>query len=139
MIIVTAKPNPADCESLDRAMDGYVASEFPGLKPATEDIQLGAFVRSESGELIGGIRGAVYWDGLEVAVLWVREGDRCNGLGATLLRALETEAKRGGAVISFLKTVNARRFYERAGYRVYGVLEDRPIGSLLFHMKKRLD
>lgn len=120
-------------------MDGYVASEFPGLKPATEDIQLGAFVRSESGELIGGIRGAVYWDGLEVAVLWVREGDRCNGLGATLLRALETEAKRGGAVISFLKTVNARRFYERAGYRVYGVLEDRPIGSLLFHMKKRLD
>ncbi len=43
-----------------------------------------------------------------------------------------------GAVISFLKTVEAKDFYQKLGYEVYGVLEDRPIGTSLYHMKKRL-
>lgn len=34
--------------------------------------------------------------------------------------------------------VDARPFYERIGYTVYGMLEDRPIGTVLYHMKKRL-
>ncbi len=44
-----------------------------------------------------------------------------------------------GAVISFLKTVEATGFYEKYDYQVFGILEDRPIGTLLYHMKKQLD
>ena len=32
----------------------------------------------------------------------------------------------------------SKEFYEKLGYSIYGVLEDRPIGTLLYHMKKRL-
>jgi histone acetyltransferase (RNA polymerase elongator complex component) len=56
-----------------------------------------------------------------------------------LLTEIENIARSKGAVVGFLKTVAAREFYQRNGYEVYGVLEDRPIGSKLFHMKKRLD
>jgi hypothetical protein len=51
----------------------------------------------------------------------------------------EKYAKGNGAVVSFLKTVDAKEFYEKNGYQVYGLLEDRPIGTVLYHMKKRLD
>ena len=48
-------------------------------------------------------------------------------------------ARENGAVVSFLRTVDAKEFYEKFGYQVYGQLEDRPIGTVLYHMKKRLD
>ena len=80
-----------------------------------------------------------FWDGLEIDVLWVDEACRRTGIGSSLLQAVEDEGRRRGAVIAYLKTVMARAFYERHGYTVFGVLEDRPIGTLLFHMKKRLD
>lgn len=69
-------------------------------------------------------------------------GNRSNrgaGLGAELLGKAEQYGKEQGTVISFLKTVEAKIFYEKHGYQVFGVLEDRPIGSFLYHMKKRLD
>ena len=56
-----------------------------------------------------------------------------------LLSEAESFARENGAVIAFFKTVEARVFYEKHGYQVYGVLEDRPVGTQLFHMKKRLD
>ena len=79
-----------------------------------------------------------YWNGLEIDTLWVSESLRGNGIGSKLVNQAEQFAIENGAVISFLKTVNAKKFYEKLGYEVYGILEDRPIGTLLYHMKKRL-
>ena len=69
----------------------------------------------------------------------MNENYRGTGIAKTLLKAAEDYARSNGAVIAFLKTVDAKEFYEKQGYKVYGQLEDRPIGSVLFHMKKRLD
>ncbi|NYH11673.1 hypothetical protein [Pseudomonas moraviensis] len=55
-----------------------------------------------------------------------------------LLEKAEATGTNNGAVVSFLKTVDAKQFYEQHGYEVYGVLEDRPIGTNLYHLKKRL-
>ena len=60
-------------------------------------------------------------------------------MGKNLLIAAEKYAIVNGAVISFLKTVDAIAFYENSGYQVYGLLEDRPVGTVLYHMKKRFD
>ncbi|MCH8530161.1 MAG: GNAT family N-acetyltransferase [Saccharospirillum sp.] len=68
-----------------------------------------------------------------------RVAHRGTGPGAKLLNKAERYGKEQGAVISFLKTEKAKGFYEKNGYQVFGVLEDRPIGSFLYHMKKRLD
>ena len=94
--------------------------------------------RSESGELVGGVLANCYWDGLEIDTLQVSESQRGEGLGSKLLNKAEVFGIENGAVISFLKTVEAKDFYQKLGYEVYGVLEDRPIGTSLYHMKKRL-
>ncbi|WP_245584208.1 GNAT family N-acetyltransferase [Saccharospirillum impatiens] len=80
-----------------------------------------------------------YWDGLEIDTLWVDQNHRGTGLGSNLLRKAERYGMEQGAVISFLKTVEATGFYEKYDYQVFGILEDRPIGTLLYHMKKQLD
>jgi GNAT superfamily N-acetyltransferase len=97
------------------------------------------FSAHEELEFVGGISGSVYWDGLEIDTLWVAENYRGRGLGIRLLTEAEKYAREFGAVISFLKTVDAKEFYQKYGYQVYGQLEDRPIGTVLYHMKKRLD
>ena len=75
---------------------------------------------------------------MEIDTLWVLEGQRLKGIGKKLVKKAEKLAKENGAVISFLKTVEAKDFYEKQGYEVFGILEDRPIGTLLYHMKKRI-
>lgn len=52
---------------------------------------------------------------------------------------VEDFARGKGAVVAFLKTVDAKPFYEKLGYQVFGFLGDRPIGTRLYHMKKRLN
>jgi GNAT superfamily N-acetyltransferase len=89
--------------------------------------------------VIGGVRGNIYWDGIEVELLWVDDAPRRRGIGQALMQRAEAFARERGAVVAYLRTVDARPFYERIGYTVYGVLEDRPIGTVLYHMKKRLD
>ena len=77
-------------------------------------------------------------DGVEIEILWVSEEIRGAGYGTQLVREVEKQAIAKGAGIAFLKTGEARKFYEKLGYEVFGVLEDRPIGTRLYHMKKRL-
>jgi ribosomal protein S18 acetylase RimI-like enzyme len=95
--------------------------------------------RSEIGEITSGINANCYWDGLEIKTLWVADELRNQGIGEKLVLRAEEFARENGAVIAWLKTLDARKFYERLGYHVYGELEDRPIGTVFYHMKKRLD
>ena len=116
----------------------YAVSRLPGLAPESEDLPVAAFARDADGVINAGIVASVYWDGLEIAVLWVAEAHRRAGVGTSLVNTVEKFAREQGAVIAFLKTADATAFYARLGYQVYGVLEDRPIGTVLYHMKKRL-
>jgi GNAT superfamily N-acetyltransferase len=136
---VTVAPAPEDVEAVRAGMRAYELSVLPGLPDESDDVAVHAFVRSDDGELLGGVLANVFWDGVEIDTLWVADGSRRRGVGAALMLAIEDEARRRGAVVAHLKTVMAKGFYERLGYSVYGVLEDRPIGTQLFHMKKRLD
>ena len=131
-------PSSPDLSELSESFWNYVSSQFPTLPHETEDKKF-LFSATESSVFLGGIAGKVYWDGLEIDVLWVNEKYRRRGIAKKLLKEAEEYARSNGAVIAFLKTVDAKEFYKKQGYKVYGQLEDRPIGSVLFHMKKRLD
>ena len=137
-IVQLLAPDTTDLERLDCNFRDYLASEYPGLAAESEDKKF-LYSAFEQAEFIGGISGAVYWNGLEIDTLWVRQDYRGKGIGRELLAAAENYARDNEAVIAFLKTVDAREFYEHCGYRVFGMLEDRPLGTLLYHMKKRLD
>ena len=134
----TLTPGRRDLALLEKAFAEYAATRIPDLPDESED-QAFLFSAYAAGQFIGGISGKGYWDGLEIDLLWVDAGHRGRGYGKQLVAAAEDFARDRGAVVAFLKTVEAVDFYQHLGYTVYGRLEDRPIGTLLFHLKKRLD
>jgi GNAT superfamily N-acetyltransferase len=131
-------PSHDDLSELNESFWGFVSSQLPTLPHESEDKKF-LFSAIEQSAFLGGISGSVYWDGLEIDVLWVSESYRGRGVAKRLLQETEDYARSNGAVIAFLKTVDAKEFYKKNGYEIYGQLEDRPIGSVLYHMKKRLD
>jgi len=131
-------PSEKESFELSQKFQEFVNSKTP-LPDESADKKFIINVRDSGKGLIAGILANAYWDGLEIDILWVDRSHRGAGLGAELLGKAEQYGKEQGAVISFLKTVEAKGFYEKYGYQVFGILEDRPIGTFLYHMKKRLD
>jgi GNAT superfamily N-acetyltransferase len=78
---------------------------------------------------------------LFVKEFWLPEDLRGGGLGAALMARAESEAAAMGCVGVWLDTFSfqARPFYERLGYRVFGTIEDFPPGHARHYLSKRLD
>jgi GNAT superfamily N-acetyltransferase len=95
--------------------------------------------RSPDDSLIAGLVGETAWRWAFVDLLWVDEAHRRHGLGRRLLTAAEDEARHRDCVGVYLDTFDfqARPFYERQGYTVFGILEDYPVGHRRFYMQKR--
>jgi GNAT superfamily N-acetyltransferase len=93
---------------------------------------------SDDGELIGALDGYVFFDWLTVSRLWVAADARGQGKGTELMLAAEAFAKERECVGSTLSTYDfqARPFYEKLGYEVFGVLADNPRGRERFFMCK---
>lgn len=89
------------------------------------------FLRLDDGAIVGGLLGVTYWGWLSVDILWIDERFRGRGYGERMLAAAEEEARQRGCRHVQLDTLSfqARPFYEKLGYRVYGALEDFPAGS----------
>lgn len=137
-IEITTAPDAKDLKTVTDGMRAYEVSRLPDLPEESEDILVAAFARADDGKICGGIKANVYWNGVEIDVLWVSKDHRGKDIGSSLIQKVEDFARDNGAVVAYLKTVDARGFYESCGYEVYGTLEDRPIGTVLYHMKKRL-
>ena len=91
--------------------------------------------------MIAGINSLMYcWGMLYVDVLVVEENHRGGQLGSLLLSKVEAEAKAIGASLSHLDTFDfqAKDFYLKQGYEIFGVLEDCPPGHKRYYMKKVL-
>jgi GNAT superfamily N-acetyltransferase len=80
------------------------------------------------------------WGVLFVDVVFVDDNHRNKGLGSSLLQKVEAEAKAMGATVSNLNSFDfqAKEFYIKQGYEVFGVLEDSPKGHDLYFLKKSL-
>ena len=98
------------------------------------------FVKTDEGEILGGLLGQIWAQWLSIATLAVREPFRGRGYGTKLLARAEGYALESGCTNAWLSTFSfqARPFYERLGYRLFGTLEDCPKGHSLFFMTKRL-
>ncbi|HEX9369376.1 MAG TPA: GNAT family N-acetyltransferase [Roseiflexaceae bacterium] len=97
-------------------------------------------VRDAAGAVAGGLLGGTYWGWLVIEILWLADELRGQGWGSRLLRAAEQIAVERGCHAAHLDTMSfqARPFYERHGYAVFGVLEDLPRGHQRYFMQKRL-
>ena len=119
-------------ESLD--FHGVSATGLPAWCPVN------FVLRGARGDVLGGLLGQVWGGWLQVSHLWVGEGARGAGHGAALMREAEAYARARGAVGATVEThsFQARPFYERLGYEVFGTLDGYPPGHAKFFLRKNL-
>jgi GNAT superfamily N-acetyltransferase len=89
----------------------------------------------------GGLVGFVLHRWFFVRLFYLPEDLRRGGLGAMLLRRAEQAALAHGCIGIWLDTFSfqARPFYEKQGYRVFGTIEEHPPGHARHFLMKRLD
>jgi GNAT superfamily N-acetyltransferase len=97
-------------------------------------------VRNDAGEIVGGVVGEAWADWLFVQLLWLDEAYRGHDYASQAMDALEDEARAFGASHAYLDTFSfqARPFYEKRGYRVFGALENYPDAHTRYWMTKSL-
>lgn len=128
----------AEAETLNDKVNSFVAQQvsFDGDTEVLKD-----YVIKENGLIIAGIRVCFYLgECLAINVLFVEESHRLKGLGALLLNQVEADARAMGAKLSHLDTFNhqAKDFYLKHGYEIFGVLENCPAEHKRYFMKKIL-
>lgn len=134
---ISTELRPGDREAI---VDGLVRYNTErGFPWPWQDLNL--VLRDESGAVFGGALGGTNAGWLFLKALWVDEGVRGRGHGRRLLAAVEEGARRRGCIGVYLDTYSfqARPFYERAGYVVFGELPDHPPGGAKYYLAKRLD
>ena len=96
-------------------------------------------LRSDRGEALVGLLAMIWGGWLRVGTLWVSELARRQGHGSRLLQAAEDYARERGCIGVCLDTFSfqARPFYEKLGYRVFGTLENHPAGHQHYFMTKQ--
>lgn len=95
-----------------------------------QDVRVVLTARGAAGELLGGLVGLGFWNGLFIDLLWVDEPARGRGVGTALMHAAESEARQRGWQVCFLSTCTfqAPDFYRKLGYEPFGELKGMPPG-----------
>lgn len=107
---------------------------------AAGDATFAVFLRDVDGAVLGGVLAKAGRGWLHINTLWIDPRVRGQGYGIQLMAAVEVEALRYNCHSAYLDTFSfqARPFYERCGYEVFGTLEDFPAGHQRFFMRKAL-
>ena len=95
----------------------------------------------EADKIVAGIVARMYcWNVVYVDTLWVDSSYRGKKLGSLLLEEVENDAKSKGAKLIHLDTFDfqAKEFYEKQGYIVFGILENCPEKHYRYYLKKVL-
>lgn len=130
--------DPASKATLDvigKGLDDYNAKFAP-----TTFEEFVVLLKTIEGEVKGGIYAMAWAGSLFIKWLWIDEDHRRGGHGRALMAAAEDEGRRRGCSAAWLDTFEfqARPFYEKLGYELFGAL-DYPAGFQRFFQKKPLD
>lgn len=99
------------------------------------------YIIKDDGKIVAGINAMIYhWGILYVDVLFVDDNYRGRNFGTDLLNKVESEAKNMAAKLAHLDTFDfqAKDFYIKNGYKVFGVLENCPAGHKRYYFSKSL-
>lgn len=134
-----------DCESADGdyIVDGLVKYNLSKV-PKTQEIEfidIRKKIVDGNNNIIGGCLAKMYcWNVMYIDVLWIDDAYRKQGLGERLLREIEQIARDKKCSLIHLDTFDfqAKDFYVKYGYEVFGVLEDCPENHCRYYLKKKL-
>jgi GNAT superfamily N-acetyltransferase len=135
-LAIEPDPAPDDVATVNRGLRAFNVERIGD--PHEEPVHI--FLRDDDDHVVGGLLGHIRWRWLYVAKLWVNDRVRGAGHGSALLAAAEELARGRGCIGVHLDTFEyqARPFYEKLGYTVFGTLDGYPPGYRQFHLAKTL-
>jgi GNAT superfamily N-acetyltransferase len=135
-IVLKEKPEQADVMAIAKPLQKF--NETAGPKTSFSAVVLQ--VLDAEGNVTGGLYGKIGYDWLHVEFLVVPESARGQGMGRSLMQQAEAIALERGCIGVYLDTLafQARGFYEKLGYTVFGTLEDFPKGGAHYFLRKSL-
>lgn len=97
-------------------------------------------MKKNENNIIGGAIVYAHKSSIYVDALWVSEKYRGRGIGAELLRSVETEAVKRGIPESTLDTFSfqAEGFYLKQGYKHLGTIKNYLEGHDRIYLRKKL-
>jgi GNAT superfamily N-acetyltransferase len=106
-------------KAIERGLESYNAKAI-GIE--VHAVPLNLAVRDETGKLCGGIIARTYTDTLYFETVWMDDSMRGKGHGRAMMTRAEEAGRQRGAHHAWLVTLSfqARPFYEKLGYRVFG-------------------
>jgi GNAT superfamily N-acetyltransferase len=125
---------------VDNGIVEYNLSKVPFTQEPSF-ISINRVIKGPNGDLLAGINSILYcWHCLNIDVLWVNAEFRKEGYGSALLNEVEKIAKEKGCKLIHLDTFDfqAKDFYLKHGYEIFGVLEDCPMEHKRYYMKKNI-
>lgn len=130
----------SELEILDTAITDFNIISAPELPRAILH-RLDFSATHQNGELLGGIQARRFnWGILQIELLFVFEQYRNQGVATTLLDYVEQIARENQCHLAHLDTFDfqAKNFYLKHGYSVFGTLENAPKEHCHYYMKKEL-
>jgi GNAT superfamily N-acetyltransferase len=134
-ITIPENPSDADRDAVIAPLRAYNIAQ--GGDPRIRSVAI--LLTGEHGVHVGGLWGKCAYDWLFVELLAVPEEHRGGGYGRKLMSEAESIARANDCIGVWLDTYEfqARGFYEKLGFEVFGEMEDHPIGQRRFFLRKR--
>ena len=132
---------PSDNTAIQEGITEYNIQIIPAL-PRAEIHKLDFVLKNGQGALLGGINAEyVNWGILFISLLFVEERYRSHGYGSKLLEYVEKLAREKGCYLAHTDTLEfqAKDFYLKHGYEIFGTLNDCPRGYKRYYLKKTLN
>lgn len=130
---------PDQAKILNSKMDKFNAEQLSFVGDI--ELEKNYLIKDQIGNIIAGIKGCFYLrECLYISPLFVDEDKRKQGLGSILLQTIEQQAKSMHIRLIHLDTFDfqAKNFYLKHGYEIFGVLDDCPRSHKRYYMKKVL-
>jgi len=129
-----------DCQELEAFLADRIYEFNSRVTGYVDGESFGAVQKDDSGTVLGGISGYTWGGCCYVSHLWVAEEHRSKGVGSTLLRAAEKNAKDKGCKVAILSSHSFQSpgFYKHMGYEEQAAIRDHPVGHSNVVLAKRL-
>lgn len=139
-IELAPSPSKSDLATISQGIKSFNEEHMPDELVHEQDTRFAVFAKDDSGNVVGGIRATAFWNYCIIELLWLSEATRGKGIGSKLINETETYAREKGFQYIRTETLEfqAKPFYEKLGYKVYGELDNYPKGHTTYCLVKEL-
>ncbi len=139
-IEVSVQPSEHQLQVISDGISAFNAPYLPNDGEFESGLRFAVMAQNEQGEYVGGLQASVVWSYCVLELLWLSEETRGQGVGSQLIEQLVVFAKEKQLTQIRTETLDfqAKPFYEKQGFKVYGEIDDSPKGHKTYFLVKVL-